>query len=677
MDHLPRLSESVYVGLCREVGSPTEVRIRREVMDTMEAVKKPVNIMKGFDKMRSGSTREGYRQSTSDADWMFWPPDHKVICDLSQISLYRIPQHTVILMECDDLSPGFTRLNLMSPSNREKVRSSCVEINNNVYISSTLFRNNYLEFLQTYNLPSSPWSHGPCATFYHQILLELESDYAFCFRSYHWPAIALPWIQRCRQQGWPSELVLSDILSSGFHVVPIGSTPDSIQEWRISFSLAEQKLVYSMNHTQFLSYGLLKIFLKEVINVNGSSPVLCSYFLKTALFWLIQTNNSLNWTPENLLLCFWQCFKLLIFWVFTGECPNFFIPQNNMFRLKLTGSIQTLLFNKLNELYCKGISSLLLSETLRPFLSQAILYRALRVCTDESSIITNAELEINLFKEFYVYNHMVLSVVEFAALIKKIEIEIRKRLTSYQEATLQLMTSKILRSTAMLKLCDVYQLKTRNKVYYKASNVSRLLKLSCTLGCASDILYLAMYYYKTCRYEESLSCLQKAQNRMTKPYIIYHGHVYLDIYRRCMIEMSLSRKMKIALVTDIVLHSEYTYIDELILEQRTNNENGELSLYIPPLVMLHMMFTLNHHRLGDRMRSQQSLQDLQNLLLYEDGVYVLPLVRDISWQILGICQQICGDFQGALESYQHSLQEDPFNKIQEATLYRINTLYED
>ncbi|XP_061190736.1 uncharacterized protein LOC133198743 [Saccostrea echinata] len=313
MDHIPRLSEAVYVGLCRKIGSPTEVRMRREVTDTEEVVRQSVKIMKGFDRMMSGSRREGFRLVASDHDCMFWLPGHKVICYLSQVSLYRIPRHTVILMESDDLPPGFTRLNLMSPSNDVKVRSSCVAINNSVYISSTLFRDNHLLFLRTWNFASLSNPHAPCV---HCV---------FCFRSHHWPAKALPWIQRCRQQGWPSEVVISDILSAGFHVVPIGSTPESSQEWRISFSCAEQKLVYAMNRCQFLCYGLFKTFLKEVINFHDNLPVLCSYFTKTAVLWVIQTNNFLTWTPENLLPCFWECFKLhvLIHWVFTGECPTF------------------------------------------------------------------------------------------------------------------------------------------------------------------------------------------------------------------------------------------------------------------------------------------------------------------------------------------------------------------
>ncbi|XP_062587369.1 uncharacterized protein LOC134249009 [Saccostrea cucullata] len=643
MDHILHLSEAVYVGLFRKIGSPTEVRIRRDVRDTVEVVKKPVHIMKGLDRMYSGSRREGFRLSTSDVDWMFWPPDHKVICDLSQISLYRIAQHTVIMMECDDLPPGFTRLKLMSPSNDEKVRSFCVEINDNVYISSKLFRDNHLEFLQSYNFAPSYKSHGPCSTFCQDEILEL--DCAFCFRSHHWPAIALPWIQRCHQQGWPSEAVMSETLRSGFHVIPIGSTPDNIQEWRISFSVAEQKLVYSMNHTQFLCSGLLKMFLKEVINSNEGSPILCSYFTKTAVFLVIQYNSFLTWTPENILPCFWECFKLLMYWVFTGECPNFFIPQNNMFRFKSTGAIQTVLFNKLHKSYRKDIPSLLLSETFRPFLSQAILYRTLRVCIDESSIITSTELEICFFEQICENANQVSSAVEFPALMKNIETEINKGLTSIQEATVQFMTSEILRNTAMLKLCDVYQHKNRNKIYYKVSNVSKLLKLSCTLGCVSDILYLAMYFYKTCRYEQSLTCLQKTQDRMTKPYIIYHRHVNVDMFRRYTVGMSLCHRMRNALVISIELHNRYIYIDELILEQKTSNENGIDILFIPPLMMLHMMLILNHHRLGDTIRSQQSLQDLQTLLLCDVGVYVPPPLRDISWQILGICQKIVGTFR--------------------------------
>ncbi|XP_061190454.1 uncharacterized protein LOC133198373 [Saccostrea echinata] len=674
MDHIPRLSEAVYVGLCDEVGTPTEVRFRREVDDTKEVLMKPMDIRTGFKKIKSGSKREGFRLKTSDDDMMFCISNHKLICDLSQISLYRIPQQTVILTEFDDLPPGFTRLNLLSPSNNANIRSSCVSKNTEIYISSALFRFNVLKYLQNrHPIFASSVPHGPCSSNIKE--LGYEADILICLRSHHWPTTADPWIQRCRQQGWPSESVLYDILSGGFHVVPIGSIPEIGEEWRISFSQAEQKLVYSMNHCQFLCYGLLKIFLKEVINYQNNNPVLCSYFIKTILFWRIQCNNSLTWTPNNLLPCFWKCVKLLIHWVRIGECPNFFIPENNMFRVKVTGSVQTSLFSQLYDFYCKGISCLLKSDTLRPYLTKAILNRTLRVRTDESSITKSIKLDISFFEEVNL-SETFCSCKDLAVYMNQIKRLMKQKLTPYQAVTLQCMTSGLLRNTA-LSIQDTTSPTKNRTVYYYTSKVTAMLKLSSTMGCVSDILYLCIYFYRTRRYEYSLSCLQKAQERMSVPYIVYRGNVNIGMYEHCMACISLDKKIRRALVFDIKLNNKITYIHELVLEQKISNNNGWTGLFIPPLVMLHMLFILNYHRLGDTVRSQQSLQDLNSLLLYDDDLNVPTPIRDISWQILGNCQQITGDYLGSLQSYQYSLQQYPIHKIPEATLIRMNTLHHE
>jgi tetratricopeptide (TPR) repeat protein len=190
----------------------------------------------------------------------------------------------------------------------------------------------------------------------------------------------------------------------------------------------------------------------------------------------------------------------------------------------------------------------------------------------------------------------------------------------------------------------------------------------------SDILYLAMYYYRTRRYEHSLRCLQRAQERMSVPYVMYDGNVNVEIYRRAMTAVSLSDKMRKAVVSNIKLDSDYAYIDELLLEQRVSYMNGESILYIPPLVMLHMLSVLNHHRLRHTLESHQALQNLQTLLLYDDGVHVPVDQRDLSYQILGICQHVCGDYVGALNSYQCSLQQYQQHKIQQASHCRIEKL---
>lgn len=73
----------------------------------------------------------------------------------------------------------------------------------------------------------------------------------------------------------------------------------------LSFNNAEQRLVFAFNHTQFLCYGLLKAVMKECIQKMKSYPenTLCSYFIKTLMFWMIQDTETDLWQPENIVIC--------------------------------------------------------------------------------------------------------------------------------------------------------------------------------------------------------------------------------------------------------------------------------------------------------------------------------------------------------------------------------------
>jgi hypothetical protein len=117
----------------------------------------------------------------------------------------------------------------------------------------------------------------------------------------------------------------------------------------------------------------------------------------------------------------------------------------------------------------------------------------------------------------------------------------------------------------------------------------------------------------------------------------------------------------------VKLKYDIHYIDELILEQKAN----EGIILISPFVMVEMLLVLSHCRLGNRRQSLQSLTDLHNLLLFDEGRYVPTGLRDLSWQILGICQQVAGDLHGALHSYHESLRLLQLHKIQAATEKRI------
>jgi tetratricopeptide (TPR) repeat protein len=109
-------------------------------------------------------------------------------------------------------------------------------------------------------------------------------------------------------------------------------------------------------------------------------------------------------------------------------------------------------------------------------------------------------------------------------------------------------------------------------------------------------------------------------------------------------------------------------------EHAISLQNNWPALLIPPLVVIHMLEFLCYRHI-DTMRAQTALTDLQVLVQHDRGQYVEVLLRDISWQILGICQQTSGDLQAALYSYQQSIGQYPLHKIQCATLMRIHDLY--
>ncbi|XP_048766540.2 uncharacterized protein LOC125673782 [Ostrea edulis] len=670
MDDIPRVSEVLYVGLCHEVGTPTEVTIRRDVTDMREIIENHVGIRKGQITMLSGSNREGFRFQSSDMDIMIWHCHHKLITDIAQARLYDRMRHTILLMENNDTPPGFVKLQILTLPQLCSLASSGVSVNDRSYISSLLVQQSMINHFINEKGYTKVTSHGPCANTY---IGSHEIDHAYCIAGTYWPELTQPWITRCLLHTWPPVPVLEEIFKDGYHCVPVGSRIDSsgnLLEWRLSFSQAEQKLLSTMNHTQFLVYGLLKIFLKEIVNHGVEEPLLCSYFLKTTVFWMIQAG-SVEWRPNNTLNCFWKCFKYLIHCVYRGEFPNFFIPQNNMFINKVVGAARTALLEQLYHYRSMGVSCLLLSPTLRSILEPALSSLTLVVTSAEGHNKAIVDLDDTASREiFFLRFRVEEELSSFFILLSAVDKLSRLPLSPYQTLTLQYYTAEVLVRTAFI-MVNRTSCQTCKNVYKLDRIVCNMLKLASGVGLVSHSLHLALYYYRTRRYNEALRLTYLIKQRLLQPYILYCDNVDKKMYREVVGSVSLSRKMKTAWVNHVILKNEIHYIDELILEQEVSKQNDQDELFIPPLVLTDMLLVLSHYRLGNRSQYLQSLTDLHTLLLYDDGRYVPLHHRDMSWEILGICQHVAGDLHGALHSYQESLRQEQQHNIQTATEHRI------
>lgn len=485
----------MYAGMCQEIGKPQQVASRRDRINEIDCLMNKIAkliIGNQLEIMVSGSKKEGLILRGSDIDIMFWPSDYRVIWDYSQSQLYSTQRQTLIFCDSSQSPPGFYLLRLPSEYAQLFLLPACVQMNGELYISSS----KYKQIIQNIFFPEST-SHGPCSS---GSIGHVEYDLARCFVCDFWPPSASSWIDRCHS--WPPPNVVDDIVKSGCHFVAIGHKlgNQADNEWRVSFSQAEHKLVYAMNHTQFLIYGLLKLFLKEIINkgIRDEEKLLCSYHIKTSVLWAIQQSTLRQWCPQNILDGFWICFKLLLRWVYEGVCPNFFIPQNNIFLSKSFIHEQKNLFRQLYGLYEKGIALLLHSPSIRIAMTQVLCNPSIQVHV--RTVVSEVEFDVDFFHEIIESDilhppnlqHCMVALLTAEDLI-------RSPLTQYQVVTVQKLITTILQSTAFI-LSNMHNYTAGNKTMYIADTMScHMLKLSARFGNASGLLYLAMYYYKTLR----------------------------------------------------------------------------------------------------------------------------------------------------------------------------------
>ncbi|XP_062592779.1 uncharacterized protein LOC134254252 [Saccostrea cucullata] len=517
----------------------------------------------------------------------------------------------------------------------------------------------------------------------------VEFDAALCFVSDIWPPPASKWIDRCHS--WPPSFILNDIVGSGCHFVAIGHKlgKHADKEWRISFSLAEQKLAYSLNHCQFLTYGLLKLFLKESINeeLSEGDKLLCSYHMKTAVFWVIQQNTIPRWHPQNLLQCFWVCFKLILKWVYEGVCPNFFIPENNMFLSNTHGEAQNKLFIRLHKLYEKGIASLLHCPSIRSNCVITVLQNPRQsIDTDKHRLISKVLFEKELLNELYSYRIPTPDLHTCMRFLNAVDKVIVLPLTQCQVLLLKRVTAIVLPNTAFILYkppivfapFEVSTSSVVNKQVYIANKTpSYMLKLAAKFGCISDMLFIAMFYYNTLRYKEAISVLEMTKVKLAQPYVMYIHHSSYNavwyMFHQSLGGQSWSTNMRHDVTCDNELDNHVCYINELVPEQQSGLQCGSPGLIIPSYVFIHMLEVLCYRHV-DPVRTQSALNDLQDLVQHDQGEYIDIRFRDISWQILGICQQVTGNHQAALYSYQQSLRQIPYHNIQTATLMRIQEI---
>ena len=662
MEDLRLISRGLYRVVGEKLGTEKIVDMRRRVMALWQSLMTAscTDDSLSEDKLLSGSRCEGLRFASSDHDWMLICRGIRVIFS-SQTEGQHCEKQTLLMAERDTTKPGFALLRLLNNPTDPDVTQSCVLHGDGYYVASQKWRDNKT------SKSSFLTPHGPCST---TLAGTTEMDFAHCFKSDKLPEEAHCFIKRLHRAGWPSTSKLHRIVSGGCHFVAIGAkqSPTELMEWRISFSATEKVLIHSMNHVQFLCYGLLKIVLKEAIEVNTEiKGLLCSYFLKTALFWEISTGH-MQWNASNFLTCFWTCFQRLLYWINNEYCPNFFIPKNNMFAGKVHGAARERLLLYLVPVYKEGYNCLLRCPSI-----QHELYAIMQLPSMVNIIETTEGSE-----KCQVDVQLILEVWNSKPGLKIVQSKITKQIqdldnitaisnSEFEQDMLWLWRNYLLQNLSIATCTGVSVTVNEATDRNRPSNIQMMPVVDAT----RHLLYTALYHYRRGMYNDALSLLQEAKVKLQHPHLMYIWRLSIEKYRAAGGEHKpFTQMMKEIVAWYVELETGMTK-PELTLEHRAAASHSTDLIPIPPLVYINFMCFLCYQHMGMVQEAQSMLQELLILIQYDDDYHIPVHGRAISWQMLGICQEMSGDYQGAYKSYWNALHQK-WCPIQYASLMRMS-----
>ena len=427
-----------------------------------------------------------------------------------------------------------------------------------------------------------------------------------------------------------------------------------------------------MNHTQFLCYGLLKIFLKEAIDVNFEvKGLICSYFLKTSLFWEITTTINC-WNPLSLLSCFWNCFCRLLQWISCSYCPNFFIPQNNMFEGKIEGLNRNKLLQHLRTLYYEGYTCLLRCQSLSDDMS-LIMHRPVVIRTFEPS---TSWIAMNIVGECYsqLNGFTIKGTESIRCLVLHHFATVENN--SFQRFQLKSWLKRTFIPICMSE-CNISSAQGRcNRSNYR----SLIVRLNVLQRFAEDsvchTLYQAMLCYNSGKNNQTLRLVQLSKEKMSTQDAIYFGdNVNIAHYTQVGGEhLPLEVMLRKHFVNNIRIKN-CMYISELYIENRAVSADFSVKEFsIPPMICALFLQYLCQRRLGCHREAVEALYELSRLVHHGNEQHIDNRLHGISWQVLGICQQMNGDDRAACRSYLTALQQNNVYMIKVAACLRLGTI---
>ncbi|XP_062575967.1 uncharacterized protein LOC134237840, partial [Saccostrea cucullata] len=584
-------NKCLYNELSVQMGFEESIQMRRKVKEFEVKRKDFLSIYHPYlETICTGSVAEGFRHGRTDRDYMKVLKDVNIHHSNMEILYSREGNNSdkklslIISHETNYAKEGYVLLKFQnSGEGTFKEHAECIQSALiGTYVSSHRFKKWWKERSEDPN--ANFVIHGPCIS---MTGLSSDQDIAFSLECPFWPPQAKEWVKRPRL--WPSKQLVREIELDGCHLVPLGPVKDVEDDllWRLSFNKAEKRLMFAFNQTQFLCYGLFKIVLKECIEKIDTYPEnsLCSYFIKTLMFWVIEETAPELWRPDNIVICFLMCLLRLTLWIKNESCPNFFIPERNMFKSKVYGQTKMQLKETLKTVFKLGLWNCF-----------AKCEKRIHIFTHHKDIIIPC-LRSYFVDQSYLREFRVLSssfLIDDLSQFSKVE---NPNLENLSELEIEFVTCQ------RLSMFQREALKARTHEE-QVEYFTKAKELDLTRGP----LMLATCFYGVGNFFQVSEIIQQIKTRLNL-FTFYAGinsadiikfHEILDVYGFSAQRFSLRQKREMLLAMDIIIRREIIWDEKGDYRARPNTENTpcELrfdilfqrkTLVIHPLVYLHFL----------------------------------------------------------------------------------------
>ncbi|XP_033104379.1 uncharacterized protein LOC117106973 [Anneissia japonica] len=169
-------------------------------------------------------------------------------------------------------------------------------------------------------------SNGPAINAYlgsrnAPMTTSINADIVIALPFPDWPEQAKDWITRARPSGWPSQLLIKDVLKAGCQIVPTGhyKSPTEDFEWRISFSYGEMFLSRSLSRVQ-----------RELIHIFKAVVPQPSYHILNIMYTESELISKEKWVSKNIASLMFHILDIYKECIKSKMLPHYFIPDRNV-----------------------------------------------------------------------------------------------------------------------------------------------------------------------------------------------------------------------------------------------------------------------------------------------------------------------------------------------------------